>query len=222
MDNLGDSGSSTAELDVKIETPSPTSSPSRGETSRIKKEATAAPFGRRTLSKYFGGKEEENDVKLKLDDEDAGSGEVKVAEESLEEQHLDIQSPSAQTQRDVSGMYIRGKTKYQILSERDTLAVVIDLVSSNGSRYSPTPATESSMAPRRKPRPSAESSASTKRKTEALSEQPSDNELEEDSESITPKPKAKKKRTKRGYAAPEVYAHLNFVQDCLDYELNSE
>ncbi|CAE7123632.1 unnamed protein product [Rhizoctonia solani] len=32
--------------------------------------------------------------------------------------------------------------------------------------------------------------------------------------------KPKKRRLKRGYAPPEVYAHLNYVQDCLDYDLN--
>ncbi|QRV89855.1 Uracil DNA glycosylase superfamily [Ceratobasidium sp. AG-Ba] len=35
-----------------------------------------------------------------------------------------------------------------------------------------------------------------------------------------PGAKKKKKRTKRGYAPPEVYAHLNFVQDCIGYGLD--
>ncbi|CAE6507733.1 unnamed protein product [Rhizoctonia solani] len=37
---------------------------------------------------------------------------------------------------------------------------------------------------------------------------------------VAKEPKPKKRRLKRGYAPPEVYAHLNYVQDCLDYDLN--
>ncbi|CAE6425795.1 unnamed protein product [Rhizoctonia solani] len=37
---------------------------------------------------------------------------------------------------------------------------------------------------------------------------------------VSQQPKPKKRRLKRGYAPPEVYAHLNQVQDCLDYDLN--
>ncbi|KAJ1307634.1 hypothetical protein OPQ81_001730 [Rhizoctonia solani] len=37
---------------------------------------------------------------------------------------------------------------------------------------------------------------------------------------VAKQPKQKKRRLKRGYAPPEVYAHLNYVQDCLDYNLD--
>ncbi|CAE6380038.1 unnamed protein product [Rhizoctonia solani] len=39
----------------------------------------------------------------------------------------------------------------------------------------------------------------------------------EGDEPVVKQPRPKKRR---GYAPPEVYAHLNFVQDCLDYDLN--
>ncbi|CAE6422969.1 hypothetical protein ACGC1H_002778 [Rhizoctonia solani] len=37
---------------------------------------------------------------------------------------------------------------------------------------------------------------------------------------VVKQPQPKKRRLKRGYAPPEVYAHLNPVQDNLDYDLN--
>lgn len=39
---------------------------------------------------------------------------------------------------------------------------------------------------------------------------------------VATQPQLKKQRLKRGYAPPEVYAHLSHVQDCLDYDLNSK
>ncbi|KAF8753322.1 Major Facilitator Superfamily [Rhizoctonia solani] len=45
-------------------------------------------------------------------------------------------------------------------------------------------------------------------------------EKSESNESVVKQPRPKKRRLKRGYAPPDVYAHLNYVQDCLDYDLN--
>jgi hypothetical protein len=56
----------------------------------------------------------------------------------------------------------------------------------------------------------------------AYVESSTEDEPDEKPEVTTRKRKAKKQRLKRGYAPPEVYAHLNYVQDCLDYELNSK
>ncbi|QRW04072.1 major facilitator superfamily transporter [Ceratobasidium sp. AG-Ba] len=64
-----------------------------------------------------------------------------------------------------------------------------------------------------------------KRKSETAHEEvytDSAQEVVTDTEPAVHNPGAKKKkrRTKRGYAPPEVYAHLNFVQDCIGYGLD--
>ena len=85
---------------------------------------------------------------------------------------------------------------------------------------------EASSSVRRSPRSQLKypsSGEGKRRRSESLSKQASSEEQGRNPGAASvSSTKAKKKRTKRGYAPPEVYAHLNFVQDFLDYELNSE
>lgn len=106
-----------------------------------------------------------------------------------------------------------------------TLVKVLDLVSSEGVADSSADRPEFAQAG-----PSVRKSTlkrttpgkGNKRTTESLLGRDSSGEQEKGQGAAVSLSKAKKKRAKRGYAAPEVYAHLNFVQDCLDYELNSK
>ncbi|KAG8683890.1 hypothetical protein FRC08_014018, partial [Ceratobasidium sp. 394] len=224
MEDPRDLNSSAAELDVERETPSPRVQ--GGE--KITKRAEIDPAGQRTVSKYFA--KEEKDVGSLGGNKMRGSAEFKaVGKDTGKPPRREVQvkekllgcGGSAPVKRRFEEQHSEGRP---VPGEALEGTAVIDTLSSDNIEHSPARLASPHAVTRQTSRKSVETRVSNKgrkRRTELPSkEQLSDKELNESSGSAAPEPKAKKKRTKRGYAPPEVYAHLNFVQDCLDYELN--
>ncbi|KAG8744026.1 hypothetical protein FRC12_014910 [Ceratobasidium sp. 428] len=178
------------------------------------------PAGQRTLSKYFAGEV----VPSATSSEVGRTIAFRAAGEDIGDTLLEEWKPK--------GKGFEKCSRNQAASDetpKDVLDIVLfekanDFPSEDESKDSPMLSTSSGVVIRRKVGEgvnSRTSGAGRKRKPEqTLEPQLSGERSEESVESASPKPKPRKRRAKRGYAPPETYAHLNFVQDCLDYELN--
>ncbi|KAG8679878.1 hypothetical protein FRC09_018650, partial [Ceratobasidium sp. 395] len=202
--------------------PSLDRSPSMRAGEQIAKQAEIdPPAGQRTLSKYFAGQVAPS----------ATSGEVgttiafRAAGEDIGDTLLEEGKPKGKEFEKCS----RNQAALADETPKDMLDIASfekanNFPSEDESKDSPMLSTSSGVVIRRKVGEgmnSRTSGAGRKRKPkQTLEPQLSGERSEESIEPTSPKPKPRKKRTKRGYAPPETYAHLNFVQDCLDYELN--
>ncbi|KAG8747296.1 hypothetical protein FRC10_001475 [Ceratobasidium sp. 414] len=226
MEDPGDPSSSVAEAGIEQETPSPRV----GDGEKINKRAEVDPASQRTISKYFAKEGGKDLGSLGVGGKVRGSAEFKAAGKDVDK------LPEGAARVEKRSLGASAKTRFggqhsderpvpgEMLEGMAASTKVTETIPSDAFRRSPTRPASSRALTRQKSLQSAGSRAPNegrKRKTEMLpKEQLPEEESNESSGAPAPKPKAKKKRTKRGYAPPEVYAHLNFVQDCLDYELN--